>query len=412
MIDPNNIKLNTLPPPVAIEQAIIDGNRFSPRERVEVPPGAGELKFQFTGLSFVAPKKVRFKYKLEGFDKDWVEAGTTRAAHYTNISPGKYRFRVIASNNDGLWNEAGAAFEFYLRPHFYQTYWFYTSIAVGFVLLGLALHRLRVRTLENRKADLETLVDGRTRELLETTRELEEANRRRADLVSGVSHELKTPLTLIRLYGETLLYGDEFSDEDRRGYYQIITRESERLTHLVDNVLEFSRIERGVKQYAFQEGDLACVVGETVEVYARHLRRAGFAVEVNLAADLPPVRFDAAALSEAVLNLLDNAAKYCDGKKHIAVRLRTETASVVLEIEDQGIGIPDSEREKIFEQFYRGPDSGDKGGYGLGLFLVKEIVNAHDGTIEVKSKAGHGSTFRLVFPLDRNGERNSTDAEL
>lgn len=367
------------------------------------PPGGGKLEFQFTALSFVAPKKVRFKYKLEGFDESWVDAGTSRTATYTNIAPGEYRFRVMACNNDGLWNETGASFGFYLRPHFYQTYWFYTSIVVGFVLLGLTLHRLRIRTLEHRKTELESLVAGRTRDLLETTRQLEEANRRRADYVSGVSHELKTPLTLIRLYGETLLYGDGFSPEGRRGFYQIITRESERLTRLVDNVLDFSRIDRGVKRYSFQEGDLAAVVDETVEVYARHLRRAGFTVEVNLISDLPRVWFDAASLAEVILNLLDNAAKYCNQRKHISVRCSKETDHVVLEIEDQGIGIPHSEQEKIFEQFYRGASSTEKGGYGLGLFLVKEIMGAHSGAIEVKSEVGQGSTFRLAFPLSKEG---------
>ena len=405
-IDPNNISLNILPPPVAIEKASIDEKYFNPREKVEVAPGEGDLEFQFTALSFVAPLKVRFKYKLEGFDRDWVDAGTARTAHYTNIPPGTYRFRVMACNNDGIWNEAGASFQFYLRPHFYQTYWFYALIALGFVLVGLTLHLLRVRTLENRKTELETLVEGRTRDLLATTRELEEANRRQAELVSGVSHDLKTPLTLIRLYGETLLYGDQFSDKDRRDYYQIITRESERLTHLVDNVLDFSRIDRGVKQYSFYEGNMAAAVEEAVEVYAQHLRRAGFTVAVDIASDLPPIRFDATSLSEVVLNLLDNAAKYSDGRKHISVSLRSESESAVLEIADHGIGIPDSERDRIFEQFYRGPNSLDKGGYGLGLFLVKKIVDAHGGTIDVKSQTGRGSKFRLTFPLGHSRSEN------
>lgn len=412
MIDPNHIKLNTLQPPTAIEKVVIDGKAFNPGTSIEAPPGAGKLEFQFTALSLVAPKKVRFKYRLEGFDECWIDAGTNRTATYTNIAPGEYRFRVMACNNDGVWNETGASFGFYLRPHFYQTYWFYTSIVVGFVLVGLTLHRLRIRTLERRKTELESLVDGRTRDLLETTRQLEEANRRRADFVSGVSHELKTPLTLIRLYGETLLYDDGFSPEGRRGFYQIITRESERLTRLVDNVLDFSRIDRGVKQYSFQEGDLASVVGETVEVYACHLRRAGFTVDVKLSSDLPRVRFDAAAVAEVILNLLDNAAKYCNQRKHISVRCRKEMDHVVLEIEDHGIGIPHSEQEKIFEQFYRGDGSADKGGYGLGLFLVNEIITAHGGTIEVKSQVGQGSVFRLAFPLsnERSAEKVASQA--
>lgn len=402
-IDPTNVKLNTLPPPVAIEKVSIDGKSFSRRERVEVPPGAGDLEFQFTGLSFVAPKKVRFKYKLEGFDKDWVDAGTARTAHYTNIPPGNYRFHVIACNNDGFWNETGAAFEFYLRPRFYQRYWFYTAVALGFLLLGLTLHRQRVRTLKNRKKHLQSLVDERTKDLLEATRELQDISRRQADFVSGVSHGLKTPLTLIRLYGETLLHGNGFSKKVRRGYYRIITRESERLANLIDNVLDFSRIDRGLKQYSLQEGDIASVVDETVAIYEQQLAQAGFTVHLNLASDLPPVQFDPTALSEVILNLLDNASKYSADQKQIWVSLRLDSSAVILEVEDHGVGITDSEHEKIFEQFYRGPNSTDKGGYGLGLFLVKNVMDAHGGTVEVQSEAGQGCLFRLSFPLNTSG---------
>src|SRR5262249_52745976 len=143
----------------------------------------------------------------------------------------------------------------------------------------------------------------------------------------------------------------------------------------------------------------------------QHLRRAGFIVAVDIASDLPPIRFDATSLAEVVLNLLDNAAKYSDGRKQISVSLRLENYSAVLEIADQGIGIPDSERERIFEQFYRGQNSTDKGGYGLGLFLVKKIVDAHGGSIGVKSEAGRGSTFRLAFPASssRLGKSNAQD---
>jgi two-component system phosphate regulon sensor histidine kinase PhoR len=217
--------------------------------------------------------------------------------------------------------------------------------------------------------------------------------------VSGVSHELKTPLTLIRLYGETLLYGESDSAEERRGYYQIITRESERLTQLIERVLDFSRIERGQKQYHLREDDLAEVIARTVEVYGQYLTRQGFVVETELATELPPVRFDANAIAEAVLNLLDNAAKYSGATKWLGIRLRAEKDQAVFEVTDHGIGIPASEREKIFEQFYRGRHHKEQGGYGLGLFLTKHTMEAHGGRIEVESESGRGSRFRLIFPV-------------
>jgi signal transduction histidine kinase len=223
-------------------------------------------------------------------------------------------------------------------------------------------------------------------------------NRLRSDFVSGVSHELKTPLTLIRLYTETLLDEEQFRPEERKGFYQIILRESERLTHLIERALDFGRVDRREKQYQLEKGDLVPFIVQTVQVYGEYLKRRGFTVETNLAPALPAVAFDPDAVAQAVVNLLDNAAKYSGDSKFVGVRLLPEDSAVVFEVADRGIGIPADEREKIFEQFYRSRARSGKGGYGLGLFLVKHIMDAHGGRVEVQSEVGRGSRFRLVFP--------------
>jgi signal transduction histidine kinase len=223
-------------------------------------------------------------------------------------------------------------------------------------------------------------------------------NRLRSDFVSGVSHELKTPLTLIRLYTETMLDEEQFRPEERKGFYQIILRESERLTHLIERALDFGRIERREKQYHLGEGNLAPFIAQTIQVYGEYLKRRGFSVETNLAPAVPAVTFDADAVAQAVVNLLDNAAKYSGDSKFVGVRLLAEDSTVVFEVADRGIGIPEEEREKIFQQFYRSGTRSGKGGYGLGLYLVKHIMDAHGGRVEVQSEVGRGSRFRLVFP--------------
>jgi signal transduction histidine kinase len=223
-------------------------------------------------------------------------------------------------------------------------------------------------------------------------------NQVRSDFVGAVSHELKTPVTVIRLYGETLLEDDNFSPAERRGFYEIITRESDRLTQLIDKVLAFSKIDRGEKQYHLQPGDLAPVVERTVETYRQYLQRRGYAVETELAAELPPVRIDADAVSQALVNLLDNAAKYSGENKSIAVRTYASNGCAVLEVEDHGIGIPRDQQEKIFERFYRVGNAVAKGGYGLGLYLVRHTMEAHSGKVELESEPQQGSRFRLIFP--------------
>ena len=225
-------------------------------------------------------------------------------------------------------------------------------------------------------------------------------NRLRSDFVSGVSHELKTPLTVIRLYTETMLEDDGFRPEERRGFHEIILRESERLTQLVEKALDFGRIDRREKQYQLETGNLASCIAQTVDVYGEFLKRRGFAVETDLATSLPPIVFDRDAVAQAVVNLLDNAAKYSGDSRFIGVRLSSEDSVAVFEVEDRGIGIPPDEREKIFEQFYRSRARSGKGGYGLGLFLVRHIMTAHGGRAEVRSEPGRGSRFRLVFPTE------------
>jgi signal transduction histidine kinase len=221
-------------------------------------------------------------------------------------------------------------------------------------------------------------------------------NRLRAELVSSVSHELKTPITLIRLYGETLLRG--IDEQNREEFYRIIMRESVRLGRLVEGILRFSRVERGEQVYNFEEGDPAPVVGRVVDDYREYLERSGFHLERELPESAPLVRFDAAALSQAVVNLLDNAVKYSGDSRDIAIRMAAQNGNVTLEVEDYGIGIPATDREKIFERFYRVANGSGKGGYGVGLFLVRDIMDAHGGRAEVESELGRGSRFRLVFP--------------
>ena len=145
VIDPQHIPLNTTPPPIAIEQLVVDNKAAALNQEVSLSPGTSRLDFYYTALSFIAPENVRFKYKLEGFDDNWIDAGSRRVASYTNLRPGNYKFRVIAANNDGVWNESGAAVDFYLQPRFYQTYWFYILCALLLAAAGWLLYRMRVR---------------------------------------------------------------------------------------------------------------------------------------------------------------------------------------------------------------------------------------------------------------------------
>lgn len=181
VVDPANIRVNHLPPPVLIEEIVKDNQQIyhpitskEKEGKLVLSPGTERLEIHFTGLSFMAPIKMRFKYKLEGFDKDWHDSGTQRAAYYTKISPGNYTFQVVACNNDGIWNKTGASLSFYQKPYFYETTWFYLLLACGAIFLALTGFRFRVKQLTNRKKELEQLVTERTYQLERSNKELEQ----------------------------------------------------------------------------------------------------------------------------------------------------------------------------------------------------------------------------------------------
>ena len=186
-VDPKRILRNELAPPVAIEEVTFDKKPYrAGTVTLVAPPGDGEIEIHYTGLSFLEPEKVRFKYRLVGFDRDWVDAGTRRVAYYTNIPPDRYRFEVIAANNDGVWNETGAALGFELRPHFYQARWFHVLVLFALGALVFAAYQGRIRQLAARERLLASLVKDRTREL-------EQANQMLArfsylDAVTGIAN--------------------------------------------------------------------------------------------------------------------------------------------------------------------------------------------------------------------------------
>ena len=234
-----------------------------------------------------------------------------------------------------------------------------------------------------------------------TVRREMELSKLKSDFVSNVSHELRTPLSLIRMFGETLEMGRVPTEEKKQEYYATIVRETERLSDLVNNILNFSRMESGKKEYHFSPIDVNVVVQKVLSSYRSHLEHLGFKLEMELATMVPLIHADAEAVSEALLNVLDNAIKFSAAQKSIKITTGAVGRSVYVEVEDHGIGIPLEEQSKIFEKFYRvssGPVHHVRGS-GLGLTLVRHIMDAHKGEITVLSRVGEGSRFRLSFPI-------------
>jgi signal transduction histidine kinase len=224
--------------------------------------------------------------------------------------------------------------------------------------------------------------------------------RMKSGFISNVSHEMKTPLALISMYAETLECGRISTPDKLQEYYETILRESRKLARMIDNVLDFARLESGRAPVRLERIDVGELARDVVRHWDEHFILSGFRLSVEIDPDLPRVEGDRAALSHALLNLLDNAVKYSAGEKEVGIAVRRAGSAVMVEITDKGMGIDPSEQRRIFEQFYRAGDPMTQKvrGAGLGLALVRQIVAAHRGRVEVRSIPGKGSAFSVVLP--------------
>jgi two-component system phosphate regulon sensor histidine kinase PhoR len=234
-----------------------------------------------------------------------------------------------------------------------------------------------------------------------TIRRERRLNELKSEFISNVSHELKTPLSIISMFGEMLAEGRTKSPEQAHDYAEIIWRESVRLGRLIDNVLDFAKIERGMGVYEFAEADLGEVIERASELSARRIAAADMTLEADIAPDLPVMQLDANAFTLAVLNLIDNAIKYAAAGKRIALTVRRDGDRIELTVRDWGPGIDPEEHDRIFDRFYRArairlaPIRGS----GIGLALVQHISRAHGGDASVTSVPGQGATFHLSLPV-------------
>jgi signal transduction histidine kinase len=235
--------------------------------------------------------------------------------------------------------------------------------------------------------------------------------RQKTDFVSNVSHELKTPLTSIRMFSELLAEGRVVDPTKQRSYLNIITAEAARLTRLINNVLDFSRMERGEKKYDFKPCDLTEIARSTAETFRPHLEADGFKFHCEVPDAPISIRADADALSQIIVNLLSNAEKYSNGTKEITLHLAQRHSPLPhaeIKVLDRGSGVPRGSEEKVFEKFYRAHDSLSSGvqGSGLGLTIARQIARAHGGDVVYEPRDGGGSCFILRLPIsttDKHG---------
>ncbi|HEV8183514.1 MAG TPA: two-component regulator propeller domain-containing protein [Candidatus Angelobacter sp.] len=403
VVDPEHLPHNPLQPPVVIESVTINQNE-NVAPGASVLAGAGELDFHYAALSYLAPRKVTFQYKLEGFEDNWATPSTPGLAHYTNIPPGSYTFHVKAANNDGMWNETGASFSFYLAPRFYQTQWFNSLCALVLVLSLVGIYLFRLRQVRMRERELVVLVGRRTRELQVAKELAEAATRSKSEFLANVSHEIRTPLNGVTGMLD-LIDNSELTIEQKQ-MVALAQDSASTLMVVINDILDFSRIEAGKLAFDVREFSLADTVAEAARAMTLRAHQKGLELAYQLDAAVP--RFlmgDAHRIKQVLVNLLGNAVKFTE-KGEVVLRVAEESRTqeevcLRFSVSDTGIGIAVEKQRLIFEAFSQGDASTTRkyGGSGLGLAISSRIVELMGGKIWVVSKLREGATFYFTAKL-------------
>jgi ligand-binding sensor domain-containing protein/signal transduction histidine kinase len=356
MIDPARIKVNSQPPPVVVEEIRIDNRSIAPSDRLELPPGTTRVDLYYTAPSFVAPEKVSFKYKLEGFDDNWIDSGTRRIAYYTNLRPGAYKFRVIASNNDGIWNETGATFELYLKPYFYQTYWFYAVLLLALALIAWMLFRFRVRAMQAQFGAV----------LAERTRIAREIHDNLAQEMSGLSVQLEVVSRTLPPEAES---ARTHLDRARRQVRHGIAEARRYVWDLRSQALENNDLPTALNETARRLTNETAIQAQ-VEVHGT-FRRLPRLIEDNL------LRIG----QEAVNNAVQHARA-----QRIFVNLIFDTRRVQLSVRDDGLGFNDQTTGRGRSDHF-------------GLVGMRERAEQMGGTLSIHSTEGSGTEVVADVPI-------------
>jgi signal transduction histidine kinase/ligand-binding sensor domain-containing protein len=406
IIDPRHLPVNQLPPPVHIERVTADRKTYwenlsgdASSSHPRLPPLVRDLKIDYTALTFVAPEKVRFRYKLEGQDPDWKEVVNEREAQYSNLAPGNYRFRVSACNNNGVWNEAGTFLDFSIAPAYYQTTWFRVLCVAALLALLWGIYRLRVRSIEQRFRERK-----QSEEALRQAREdLTHANRMSSmgELTASLAHEVNQPIAAAVADANTCvrwLARDEPDLQEARGAATRVVNDATRAAEIIKRVRLL--FKKGSPEQELV--DVNEIIREMIVLLRSEAALFSIWVRSELTPDLPQVRGDRVQLQQVLMNLMMNsidAMKDVDWRRELTVQSeRGDDGQVLISVSDTGVGLPPQQTDKIFDAFFTTKTHGT----GMGLRISRSIVESHGGRLWAGDNSPRGARF--CFTLPTSGE--------
>jgi signal transduction histidine kinase/DNA-binding response OmpR family regulator len=372
-----------------------------PEEAMELTYDQNFISFDFAALDFFSPKRIEYAYKLENFDEEWIYAGNRRYATYTNLDPGEYVFRVKAAGSDGVWNDKGDSMQFTIHPP-----WWHTPLAyLLYSVLGMGLlYSFRQYTLNRERMKNDLKIKQIEADNLHKLEEI------RSRFFANISHEFRTPLTLI--LGPLEKFLESSGEHQNHSLYLMMERNARRLLNLINQLLDLSKLESGKLTLDAKPGNISAFLQPLAASFISLAESRNIDFQTCFMHTDQNVLFDSDKIEKIVVNLLSNAFKFTPdgGTISFFVTLKENNASgtnvkqLEIIVSDSGIGLEKGEEDRIFDRFYQAQTSQHKksNGTGIGLALASELVALHKGTIYVESEVGKGTKFTVCLPLNHN----------
>lgn len=403
---PHQLKLNTQKPNVVLTGLEIFNKKIETQEGGIVPEAIDHLKeihlpykdnvitLTYAALSYCTPQKNQYAYILEGFDKEWNYVGAQHSTTYTNLPPGTYTFRVKASNNDNIWNEEGTSIRIIVHPPFY----FSLPFKIGYFLLfvfaiGLLLRYVVRRSEKKHAKAIDELNSKKEKEIHEA----------KINFFTMIAHEIRTPVSLIIGPLEKVMQSTHIPSNERQEL-EIIDRNSQRLLYLVNQLLDFRKVEQKEMRMRFTSQSIRELMESVCERFSPTLHQKGVSFSVVYPDKDFHADVDKEAITKVLSNLLTNANKYTQNMIEVRFEALPEQQLFSIQVKDNGKGMNKEELGKIFKPFYQASEN--KPGTGIGLSIVKGIVEAHNGKVEVTSQPGVGSVFSITLPQKQEKQAN------
>ncbi len=425
IFQPNAIRLDTIAPKVSLTALLLFNQAVNLKredqlltkvinytDAITLKHKNKVISFEFTALHFAIPEENHFKYMLEGFDADWVFTGPQRRfATYTNLKPGKYTFKVMAANADNYWSKEAAQLQITILPPLWKTWWAFLLYTALIILLMLLFRYYSIRSTQMKNTlKLERLQHEKT----------EEMHQMKLNFFTNISHEFRTPLSLIIGPIEDLVRAHHNSTlQEGMHQLKLIQANAQKMIHLTDQIIDLRKLEMGKMHLSATAVNANDFIDTVLAPFQELAHYNSISITKHLPTEPLTLWVDQDKMDKAISNLLSNAIKYTPKNGQIEITLqrfeegKIEQAVLIgdkpnipcamLSVKDNGIGIPQEQLLKIFQQFYRVESDNNRPiqGSGIGLALVKEMLDLHKGTIAVESSSQHGSTFHLILPLGK-----------